>query len=349
MKIRLYSSLARHFVATALVGLSLVPGVRSQPVHVQFIHASANAEASELDIYRDGELWLDDFAFAHATPFEDWGAGRRFRLEFTAADALDNSNPFFSTTLTLTTPDTLFISNPQVPYLTRLMPVGIPAYILTVAGDPLKRTGQPSFDLHVMSGALNQWSFYPPFPAVGGFNASPDLPVYAPHWRGTSESNFIGKINLYPDTGFGDFMPYVTAPSVLFDDDSRGLETPTVEPPAPFNLVDSELRERYDHAVTPSGKTSGSIYHSHVIDFTNKQALAFINVSAGFLHPPQTGDSEFRVFSVFGDGTTEVARNNTASVQWIHNSPYREVPVVDLYINGFLVVDDLHFREATPF
>ena len=39
----------------------------------------------------------------------------------------------------------------------------------------------------------------------------------------------------------------------------------------------------------------------------------------------------------------------TARVQVIHNSPYAAAATVDIYINDALAIDDLDFREATPF
>ena len=60
-----------ELVAGLLVGFGLASIVPAQQIRVQFIHASANAESATIDVYLDGQLWLDDVAYATATPFED--------------------------------------------------------------------------------------------------------------------------------------------------------------------------------------------------------------------------------------------------------------------------------------
>ena len=72
-----------RFVLTVVVWVAIVLSVQAQTARVQFIHASPYAEVQAFDVYRNGELWLDDFAYEGATPFTDWPRGTHFRLDFT--------------------------------------------------------------------------------------------------------------------------------------------------------------------------------------------------------------------------------------------------------------------------
>jgi len=60
------------------------------------------------------------------------------------------------------------------------------------------------------------------------------------------------------------------------------------------------------------------------------------------------GDTpNFGLFAALPDGTVvEFPAAQTTRVQIIHNSPS---PTVDIYTNGFLLLDDFEFRTATPF
>lgn len=48
-------------------------------------------------------------------------------------------------------------------------------------------------------------------------------------------------------------------------------------------------------------------------------------------------------------GGPSAAQGGPARLQVIHNAPDPDVPTVDVYVGGGLVVDDLAFREGTPF
>ncbi|MFQ5569998.1 MAG: ATP-binding protein [Rhodothermales bacterium] len=294
----------------------------AQTARVQFIHASPYAEAAVIDVYRNGELWLDDVAFTEATPFIDWPEGRRFRLDFTWADAPDNGTPFFSETLTLAPGQ---------------------GYYVVAAGDPRRRTGQPAFQLYVQPGAVEA-SPFGPFPAPEAISVMPDGPRFGQYWRGSDPEHFFGRLtSVYLETNsYGEFTGYVGAPSVMFDADLRAEMGDSVQPPYPFNLADEVLRKHY-------GDDEGAVYASTILNFTDKGYQTFVIVDAGFLHPPGPGDAAFVEFMVLADGTTERNRPNTALLQWINNAPYAEAAAVDVYINGFLVVDDLGFRRATHF
>ena len=65
---------------------------------LQIIHNVA--DAGPVDVYLDGTRYLDNFDFRTATPFETILTGT-YTLDFVAGQDDDNTNPFFTTTLTI--------------------------------------------------------------------------------------------------------------------------------------------------------------------------------------------------------------------------------------------------------
>ena len=68
---------------------------------LQVIHNSPFASASEVDVYVNDDLLLDDFGFRDATPYIDVPANVELTLDITASNAADNSAPVFSTSVVL--------------------------------------------------------------------------------------------------------------------------------------------------------------------------------------------------------------------------------------------------------
>jgi hypothetical protein len=80
-----------------------------------------------VDVYANDALLLDNFAFRDASPFVDVPANVDVTLDITAADAADNSQPVFSTTVNLRST----------------------TYVALAVGDPTNTAGQPGFTLAV--------------------------------------------------------------------------------------------------------------------------------------------------------------------------------------------------------
>ncbi|MEM8488482.1 MAG: DUF4397 domain-containing protein, partial [Bacteroidota bacterium] len=90
-------------------------------------------------------------------------------------------------------------------------------------------------------------------------------------------------------------------------------------------------------------------------DLSGAADAALAVLASGFLAPATADDPAFGLLAVFADGTTALLPaidpppGPMAKLQVIHNSPYAEAAVVDVYINDALALDDVAFRDATGF
>ncbi|MGA7305805.1 MAG: DUF4397 domain-containing protein, partial [Rhodothermales bacterium] len=303
--------LISHFVLalTTWLATPIVPESFAQTARVQFIHASPYAEVNEMDVYRNGERWLDDFGYLEVTPFTDWPTGERFSLEFTWPDAPDNSNPIFTESITLRPGE---------------------RYYLATIGDPLDKSGQPSFRLILRGGALERSPVQnPPMIAFQSLTASPDVPPYTLYIRGWESPETGGeRLEEIPFLSFGDmFEGYDLSPAFQFEADMR--------------------------------EENGSIVASTIANFLGIGGNSMITVTSGFIHPPRPGDAPFEPgMSVLPDGRTFHHIPNYTRVQFIHNSPYQEADSIDVRVTRLdeygpdeivMQLDDLAFREASSF
>jgi signal transduction histidine kinase/DNA-binding response OmpR family regulator len=193
----------RSVAAGLLISLASVSAATAQTARVQFIHASPYAEVQTVDVYRNGSLWLDDFAYQGATPFTDWPEGERFRLDFVLAEAEDNSKPFYSEVLTLRPGE---------------------RYYIVAAGDPLDKPGQPAFEFVLYAGALERCPIdVPPMVSFQALTVSPDAPPHTIFIRGWSSPETGGeRLEEIPYMGYGDILDeYDMSPPFQFEVDQR--------------------------------------------------------------------------------------------------------------------------------
>jgi uncharacterized membrane protein len=131
--------------------------------------------------------------------------------------------------------------------------------------------------------------------------------------------------------------------ATLVDDAAYGDQTPYFSVPAAAYILD----------ITPANDNS-VIVASYDADLTGLAGGAAVVFASGFLTPSanQNGES-FGLFAALPDGTVielpvwqDVA---TARLQVIHNAADPAADVVDIYVDGALLLDDFGFREATPF
>ncbi len=84
-------------------GGNLVPLSQSQYARVQIIHNCADAAASSVDVYINGNLELDNFAFRNATPFLDLVAETPISIDIAPATSTSALESIYNLTTTLTT------------------------------------------------------------------------------------------------------------------------------------------------------------------------------------------------------------------------------------------------------
>ncbi len=91
--------LKKTLTASLLLGLTL--SASAQTARVQIIHNSADDIAEEVDVYLNGDLLVDDFAFRTATPFIDAPAGEEIEIDIApgSSESVDESIANFPLTL----------------------------------------------------------------------------------------------------------------------------------------------------------------------------------------------------------------------------------------------------------
>ena len=85
---------------TAALGLLLVPAAFGQ-ARLQVIHNAADPAAAEVDVYVNGALLLDDFAFRTATPFIDVPSGTDLEVAVAPGTSTSAGDALFTDTLNL--------------------------------------------------------------------------------------------------------------------------------------------------------------------------------------------------------------------------------------------------------
>lgn len=90
-------------ITTLLTAALILAGIEaySQNARVQVIHNSADAAATEVDVYLNGTILLDDFAFRTASPFLDAPAGVPLTLVVAPGDSTSAADGIFTVTTTL--------------------------------------------------------------------------------------------------------------------------------------------------------------------------------------------------------------------------------------------------------
>ena len=158
----------------------------AQTARVQVIHNSADAAAAVVDVYLNGAILLNDFAFRNATGFVDAPAGVEIDLDIAPATSSSVSESIFNKKVTLTEGET---------------------YIVVASGivSPSGYAPQIPFDLFVFpmgrevaSGATNT--------DVLVFHGATDAPVVD-----VVEPN--AQIRLVDNLAFGDFQGYLELPT----------------------------------------------------------------------------------------------------------------------------------------
>lgn len=202
---------------------------------VQVIHNAADASLAEVDIWRNNELLLDNFAFRSATPFMDFPANTQFTIAVKGADSQDPSNPYWSQTYTMPIDETYILVADGM-----ISPEGY---------DPLK-----PFSLISYQGALEQ--------ATSG--SETDLLVF----HGATDAPAVDVVNaadgntLIDNLSYGSFDGYLELPTIDYvlnvtDESGSSVVRTYSVPLAGLNLSGNSLTLLASGFLDPSVNSDG--------------------------------------------------------------------------------------------
>ncbi|MBK8584890.1 MAG: DUF4397 domain-containing protein [Bacteroidetes bacterium] len=264
---------------------------------IQIIHNAADPAADTVDIYVNGALTLDDFAFRTATPFLTVPSGTSLDIGVAAGNSTSVN-------------DTL--KNFSVTLMMGQRYVAIANGVL----DPLSFAANPdaqstAFTLFIQDNIRNVGDSVNlvDFIAVHGASDAPTVDVIARN-----------VATLVDDATYGAITPYISVP------------------PASYTLD-----------VTPAA--GSPIVASFTADLSGLAGGSAIVFASGFLDPSSNQNgAAFGLFAALASGTVvEFPAVSTARLQVIHNAADPAATLVDVYVNGSILLDDFAFRTATPF
>ncbi|MBU0984573.1 MAG: DUF4397 domain-containing protein [candidate division Zixibacteria bacterium] len=110
---------------------------------------------------------------------------------------------------------------------------------------------------------------------------------------------------------------------------------------------------KYTLNVTPAGDRN-TIVAQFEADLSSLKGAAAVVFASGFLSPDDNNNGEgFGLFAALPNGTVvefpQIMQEQFARLQVIHNAADPAAEVVDIYVNGGLLIPDFAFRAATPF
>ncbi len=283
---------------TTLIGAALAAGIpaAAQTARLQVIHNSADAAASVVDVYVNGSLLINDFAFRSAWGYNDVPAG----VDLQVGIAPGNSSSAADT----------------IPGLgaTYNLPAG--GTFVLVASGIVSGSGYnpaPAFDLYANGGEETSPAGSANVLVFHGSTDAPAVDVY--------ESAVLNTVAV-ADAEYGQFAGY--------------LNLPTAD---------------YVLEVRPAGTTTAVATYSAPLQTLGLDGTGMVVVASGFLDPGQNSNgAAFGLFVALPSGGTLVPlpiyTPPTARLQVIHNSADAAAAVVDVYVNGGLLIDDFAFRSA---
>jgi len=291
------------YVALASGGALIpLPLVTPPPTaRVQVIHNSADAAAALVDVYLNGDLLLNDFAFRTATPFVDAPAGTPIQIDIAPSTSTSVAQSIYNIAPTLTAGET---------------------YVLVANGivSPTGYTPAQPFGLSVFAQGREASS-----------NAA-NTDVLVNH--GSTDAPTVDVVET--SVPAGTIVDDISFPNF----NSAYLELPTAD---------------YTLAVRDATGAVTVATYSAPLATLNLQGSALTVVASGFLNPANNSDGPaFGLYVALASGGALiplplVTPPTTARVQVIHNSADAAAALVDVYLNGDLLLNDFAFRSATPF
>ncbi len=271
----------------------------AQTARVQVIHNCADLAAATVDVYLNGVLLLDNFAFRTATPFINAPAGIPLTIQVKGSTSTAASPALYTLTPTLTAGS---------------------KYIL-VADGIVSATGySPSqpFQLSIFASARE----------TGLTPTKTDILVH----HGSTDAPAVDVIETSVPVGtIVDNIAYTS-----FTTNYLELNT-----------------ANYILNVTPAAGSPVVASYSAPLATLGLQGAAFTVLASGFLNPALNSNGPaFGLYVALPAGGPLIPLPpvaQTARVQVIHNCADIAAAIVDVYVNGLLLLDNFAFRTASPF
>lgn len=227
----------RHFVSLCLAAMSLAAHTQAQTAKIQIIHNCADAAADSVDVYVNGTLALNNFAFRTATPFISLPAGVPLSVGIAPKTSTSVADTIYNLNATLTANTTY----------------------LAVAQGIVSPTGYvPAPPFRISVSALGQ--------TQAAFSGSTDVMIV----HGSTDAPTVdvrsGVSTLADDLQFGDFnSSYVALPTANY---KVRITTPTGSntvatysaPLATLNLQDSAIVVVASGFLNPSANSNGASF-----------------------------------------------------------------------------------------
>ncbi len=283
----------------ALPDGNVIPFTPITSARLQLVHNAADPAAALVDVYVNGTLAYDDFAFRNATPFSDIAAGVLTNIGIAPSTSTSVNDTIKSIDVTFDIAKTYIVFVNGVTNAANFVanPDGKNISLNAYAINDGRETGSnpAKFDVNVFHGVTD----------------APTIDVVVRN----------GGI-LADNKAYGDYNGYVSVDTANYILD--------VTPGSNNNTI----LKSYRADLLPLGGQSGVVFASGFLD-----SLAANQTAA-----------PFGLYMVFPQGyVIPLTEASEARIQVIHNCADPAADSVDVYVNGFLLVDNFPFRTATPF
>ena len=285
-------------IFTLLLSLISLTAI-AQTARVQVIHNSPDAAANQVDVYLNGTLLLNDFAFRTATPFIDAPADTPIAIVVAPDNSTSDADGIYTLNTTLTENETyIIVAN---------------GLVSAMGYSPM----QP-FELSVFAGARE----------VASNPADVDMLVN----HGSTDAPTVDVVETSVPVG------------TIIDDISYPSFTDQY-----LELIPG------DYTIDITDATGTTVVESYLapLQSLELEGSAITVLASGFLDPSMNSNGPafglWVATAAGGDLIPLPLANQTARVQVIHNSADLAAQLVDVYLNGELLLNDFAFRTATPF
>jgi len=220
---------------------ALIVNSNAQTARIQAIHNSADAAASFVDVYLDGNLLIDDFAFRTASPFIDAPAGVAISLAIAPSTSTSVADAIVTFPFTLTANETYVL---------------VAEGILSTTGYTPDATTAAGFDIKVY-GLGREQSLTLGNTDLLVHHGATDAP--------TVDVDELTAGNLVNDATYGDFSAYLELPTAdyrLRVKDATGTVTVAayLAPLATLNLDDQALVVVASGFLNPTVNSNGPAF-----------------------------------------------------------------------------------------